>query len=317
MEQRPDDDTPYDPPAWLQEHFELIREALPHYDFGKDFPAYQQHIARATAELSAEYFSLYMRSPDEAISQVPDYLERFCDINRDPRFEAGVLNPIVPEQFGLIANIATLQYAESPAERRSTTLHIIGDSLVKQNTLQIPYYTAELRNPAFVRDLCAHWDIYLPNTRNYASMLQHADWPIIESAMANHRTNPLTLALAVPLPTTPPETRARFRQQYEKIADQGVNVLAAALLSRGASDEVSRDILGHERFPMTWEDSIYRSLDRYAEEYPALILTKIASGAGASTHVTKLAHPRLIEKLQSVTFSFDEYGILRRVPRVQ
>jgi hypothetical protein len=315
MEQRPDDDLPYDPPAWLQAHFEAISSALPDYDVDSDATEYAQHFARATAELGAAYFDLYTHDPAGAVVRLPEYLARFRGINQDPRFQAGILNPIVPEQFGLIANIATLRYGESGPDQQRNTLKAIGGALITHNTLKIPFYTAELRDPSFVRDLCAHWDIYQPHIRNYTSMAEHADWPTIQAAMANHRVNPLMLALAVPLPSTPPETRAQFRQEYETVADQAVDVAAAIVLSRGASDEVSRDIVGPDRFPMSWEESIYHNLDHYAEEYRPLILAKIAAGAGAAAHVTELAHPRLIEKLQSADFSFDADGALHRIPR--
>lgn len=300
---------PYQTPEWLQARISILGELGFSTD---DYDEFGAHYAKHTDVVAAECFELTLSNHDEAIEEIPHYLERFEAINKDPRFNIGLLTPVTPEQFGLIINIVSLQYECFDEDRREQVLVKICNFLGKKNCLSVPGYTAQIRNPELVRDLVGHWNIYWPLLSEYIRYASKEDPEQVMQSLDDHRNNPTMFALAIPSASTPASTRDRFRRDYPSLSRQGIDIIAAGLLYEGAHSEILRE-KGLEFYrDYSWEETIYRMLKEYGEEYHNQILEAIVNRAPHIFDNNELTFIELAKKLRNSSFLLSEEGELVR-----
>lgn len=304
---------PYPIPDWLQGHLQAITGLEGFEGNATEVAAFGEHFARGTDLVAAAYFSLFMADPDEAIEQMGTYFSKFKDINNDPHYSIGLLTRMTPEQFGLIANIASLHYDSADEAERIRILNGLDGFLRTKSSMNLPGFVSTLRNPQLMGDLIFHWSsTYWDSQIN--SPLDHflrtADVAAVEQQLQHPANNPLLFALAAPLKTTAPAAREYFRNAYPLLAEQGLDVIAAALLCQGAQEDVLHD---HDPsfHKLTWESSIDAELKAYSEGYRLPLLERMISGDFKILD-EEMSFPQLVQKLTNTAFSLDEAGRLVR-----
>jgi hypothetical protein len=100
-------DMPYEAPAWLRAQIVRVA-AMPGYSFEGDMVAKGAEWQMQTDRLVAEYFADYLSDPSATIANLTQFSKRFTPINDN----ANILTPVVPDQFGALANIASLRYRD-------------------------------------------------------------------------------------------------------------------------------------------------------------------------------------------------------------
>ena len=297
-------------PAWLSQSYEALRQLgfTPVAD--SDTPG--DKYAQQTEAIGLDYLKLYLTEPDQALEEIGDYLSRFKDINRS----AGILSRVTPDQFGMIANIASLHYTTIDRSRQIALHSKLHDYLKGRNSASIPGLTAQIRKPELLRDLVAHWDVInWPTTGSYARFLKdNIDWEAIQQNIELAENNPVMFALTVPLGSTDQGIRQKFRTAYPELSHQGVDIIAAGLFNQGAHDEIlSAKPHNSDGFYKGWEDSIDEALASYGIEYRPEILRAITqAGWNVFPEVEGITFKELMEKITHTTFSLNEEGKLVR-----
>lgn len=305
-------------PAWLSQSYDVLRGLgyTPVTDSDNPGDQYAQH----TEAVGLEYLRLFLTEPDQALEGVGDYLNRFGDTNRS----AGILSRTTSEQFGMIVNIASLHYTTLDRGRLLVVHRQIDKYLSGRNSSSIPGLTAKLRKPELLRDLVAHWSaINWPSTGSYARFLEgNTDWESVRQQIELRENNPVMFALTVPLDSTHPMTRQRFRGAYPELTQQGVDIIAAHLYNKGGHDELLRESATpdfadwYRAHYKRWEDSVYDGLENYGAEYRPDILRAIAEGRwNIFREDEDLYLPSLTKKMIHTSFSLNEDGKLVRENR--
>lgn len=275
-----------------------------------------KRYARQTEAIGLDYLRLYLTEPDQAVEGFGNYLERFEDINRS----VGILSRVTPSQFGMLANIASLHYVTGSRERQSALHRQLHKYLGGRNSASIPGLTAHVRNPELLRDLVAHWHVLTwPSTGSYGGFLKdNIDWEDIQQNIEASENNPVLFALTVPLGSTDPGVRQKFRTIYPELSQQGIAIIAAGLFNQGAHDEILRD-KGTPDSPQWykdeykgWEDSIYEALEEYGTEVRPEILRAITEARWNVFPEDGFSFQELIKKITSTSFSLNEEGKLVR-----
>lgn len=302
------------PPAWLGQDYDVLRGLgyTPVTDSNNLGDEYAEH----TEAVGFEYLRLFLTEPDQALEGIGNYLNRFGNINRS----AGILSRITSEQFGMIANIASLHYTTFDRGRLLVLHRQIREYLSGRHSSSIPGLTAQLRKPELIRDLVAHWSaINWPLTRSYARFLEgNTDWEGVQQQLELRKNNPVMFTLTVPLDSTDPRIRQRFRIMHPELAQQGIDIIAAHLFNSGAHDEILRAwglpdttewYRAHYR---CWEESIYDQLTCYGAEYHFDILRAITEARWNIFPEADLAFPKLMKKITHTSFSLSEDSKLVR-----
>lgn len=298
---------PYPEPDWLQTHLGVINGSGYQVNIGENAGS---TWAQETDEVGTEFFGLVLEDVDQAITQIPDYLTRFREINDR---NLSLLNPILPVQFGLIINTASLQYSQFSLERQDSLLRVVHTSLHSHRSDKIGTFVSRLRNPELVQDLVANWSaVNWPYLNDYQVFLKEATWKGVVTNLAYPENNPLMIALAIPYRWTPEELRTKFRETYPEISQKAIAIHA----SRLRCDGTHKEILGEssflpERPAMTWEEAISYYLEDYGPEYHTELLKSIAEDKQPRTREW-LTFDELAEKLGSTLFAFTE-GRLARI----
>ncbi|MBI4098076.1 MAG: hypothetical protein HY426_03475 [Candidatus Levybacteria bacterium] len=304
-------------PAWLTQDHDFLRRNgfVPVTDSDSSGDQY----ASQTEAVGLEYLRLFLTDPDHALESIGDYFGRFKDINRS----VGILSRLTPEQFGMIANIASLHYTTFDRDRLITLHSKLHDYLKGRNSASIPGLTAQIRKPELLRDLVAHWDVInWPSTGGYTRFLKgNTDWENVQQEIELRENNPVLFALTMPLDSTDPVAREHFRASYPELSHQGVDIIAAGLFNKGAHDEILRAEKGpspdtaewYRAHYKGWEDSIYESLLRYGAEYhPAILRAITEAGWNVFPEVEGITFQSLMEKITLTSFSLSEDGKLVR-----
>ncbi len=300
-------------PAWLTQRYNILRGLGYTPVADRDNPGTQ--YAQQTEAVGLDYLALFLTEQDRALASMGNYFGRFGEINR----AAGILSSLTAEQFGMIANIASLHYATFDQESLHLCLTQVAKYLNDRNSRSIPGLTAKLRKPQLVRDLVAHrQNVNYPADGPYGRFLQqNADWETVRQHIELRDNNPVLFAVTIPHARTDAEIRERFREAYPELAAQGIEIIAARLYNQGAHDE----ILSADPYLSTaarykgWEDSIYDTLEYYGPEYRHDILEAIAAARWNIFDDEELSFSSLLEKITHTSFTLNENGMLARHAR--
>ena len=302
------EDMPYEMPEWLRAVTDATN-ALP----GMEIDAAEgggETMMQRTAEISSGYFSLYLEQGAEAaLDSFQDYLGRFAEGNR----QAGILTPVMAEQFGLLANIASLRYDEADRDQRQAIIAKIEDYLSKRSGGSVSAFTAQLRNPLMLRDLVLHdAATNLPSAPyGYRRFLRDAEWPEVTASIEDPSNNPIVFGIFGLLDSTAPDTRSKLRDVYPELVEQSLNITAARLFCEGAHEEILMDQM--PEMYNTWEETIQKVLLDYAEEFRPLILQRLAETDWASLLLDpEFSFDELYQKLATTRFLLTEDGRLER-----
>lgn len=303
-------------PGWLSQNYHILRQ-LGFSPVTSSENSGDQY-ALATEAVGFEYLRLCLTEPDQALESMGTYLHRFTGINSD----AGIISGTTADQFGMIANIASLRYTTFERSRLLALHRHIDTFLSAKNSANIPGYTSKLRKPELLRDLVVHWSaIHWPNTDDYIRFLKGtSDWETVQQHIERTDNNPVLFALSVPLALTDPVIRLRFRDEYPELAQQGIDIIAARLFNRRAHDEILRARGStpelkqwYEEHYKGWEESITASLARYAPEYRQDILRGITAAKwNIFPEIEEISFPKMVDKIAHTGFSLDEDGMLVR-----
>lgn len=299
-------------PAWLAQSYDFLRRHGYTPVTDSDNPGDQ--YAQQTEAVGLEYLRLFLTEPNQAIESIGGYLNRFEDINRS----SGILSRTTAEQFGMVINIASLHYTTFDRGRLLVLHRQIDKYLSGKNSANIAGYTAQLRKPELLRDLVAHWSaINWPATGNYVRFLEgNSDWESVQQEIELRENNLVLFALTVPLDSTDPEIRERFRVSYPELSQQGIDIIAAGLYNSGAHDEILRSTPGSSGWYIAhykgWEDSIFDRLVYYGTEYHPAILRAISAANWNLFEEENFTFREIIEKMSHTSFSLSEDGKLVR-----
>jgi hypothetical protein len=302
------EDMPYQPPEWLIDAVGHVSSLGAGYSLEGDMEAKATDWAVENDRVVGEYFTKFLENPAAARQDMESYLGRFAAINR----EANILNRILPEQFGKIANIATMGYGEMDKDGRQETASVVWHFLTQKNSAKIPYYVGLLREPALMRDLALHW-----SALNWSASYQHEcfmadnDWPAVQEQLKVPGENPLLFSLAAPLKSTPQEVRQSFETEYPELAGHGLDIIAAHMFNAGAHDEIlSREMPKHYT---RWEAAIDKRLQNYADEYRQPLLERIASTDWRDALLDpRFSFDKLYNKMLTTRFELNADGGLVR-----
>src|SRR3989344_1508664 len=296
-------------PAWLTQQYEILRGLW--YAPTTDSETAGDNYALQTETVGLEYLKLSLTEPDQAVDSIGGYLRCFGDINRS----AGVLSPLTTDQFGMIVNMASLHYTTFDRDRLLALHGQIDKYFSNRNSASIPGLTAQLRKPELVRDLVAHWSaLHWPRQGSYAGFLvENVNWEAVQNHIELPENNPVLFALTVPLDTTHPMTRQRFRGVFPELAQHGVDIIAAHLYNKGGHDELLRESANpqladwYKAHYKGWEDSIYDGLEDYGREYHPDILRAITEAKwNIFTEDENLYLPSLTDKMIHTSFRLNE-----------
>lgn len=294
-------------PGWLQGYYANLQALGFPIDTSEESGA---QFSTEVDEVGLEFLKVQLQNPDKALEAIPEFLHRFRNINLKINFPADVL----PEEFGLIFNIASRQYGSYDADRMHFLLYLANDFLRDKNPKSVGQFTAELRSAEFLRDLVAHEEATnWPDTGKNTSILRHNfDWEVVMRNMSLNESNAIMYALHIPEASTDAYIRARFRVDYPDLSQQGIDIIAARLYNRGAYSEMLRDDAPNDYD--NWETTIYQALGMYGPEYRPYILAAIAAEKWHVFDDTNLASRNMLDKMLHTSFALTYNGWLVRQP---
>lgn len=227
--------------------------------------------SRQVDEVVTEYFTLHMEEGSEAaLDKFEEYLDKFRPINR----KVGIRTRLYPEQFGMIANTASLRYDQLELSGREKIIGALRSFLYGKHTSKIPFFTAELRQTSLLQDILLGDDIFWPKLNATAGM-EDMDRNTLTQQLVDPRNNPILFALRATLYTTPAETRDHLSAERPTLLSQGIGIVAARILGRGLYDEYIHKFTPDRPRPV-WVNTLQTYLSKHAAPCRPPILEQIA-----------------------------------------